>query len=135
MIATGVNILPNKWMLHPGKIMKVSGRIYVVAWTNRDFSKTFPNFSKNFTKFPKRYPKIFSNSLQIFLSLDLLFHINCFNGLQWPEMAWILIFVRYFPCTFTISGQESLDMENLDRIGKYFELFFGISGKFWEICH
>ena len=39
----GVNILPNKWMLHPGKIMDVSGKIHVVACTNRDFSQTFPN--------------------------------------------------------------------------------------------
>ena len=26
-------------------------------------------------------------------------------------------------------------MENLDRIGEHFGLFFGILGKFWEIWH
>ena len=50
-----------------------------------------------------------------------------------------LILIRYFPCTFIIIGQKSLNMENLDRLLGTFWVIFGklgkVLGNFLKIFH
>ena len=93
----GVNILPNKWMLHPGKIMDAPGRIPVAAGANRDFSKTFPKFFTLIPNFSEIshilstfYPisNIISQNVAQFFTIFTNFKSFIpYQWLQWPTMA------------------------------------------------